>query len=411
MESMLPRAARVALRLAVTTVAAMLASGHVARAAPAAAQDRLAPELRAIQHAAQVGQPTTAAPWRRVVAGSEHVRVLVLAASADPELLALRRAIVAAGGSVHYGYQSVRALAAMVPAAALPQLAARGDVRKVVPDRTTVRQTSAASLVQASTGAGAALNALAPHGSAFDGRGVGIAVLDSGIDARHRAFTDARGASRVRARVDFVTIGRCLPEGGWRAGLDLSPLVRPLLEGGGASIAAALAQPRVAQSFIDLGRGAGVGANRDPARQHERALAESSRLAATFSACIEAVRIAARAADPYGHGTLVAGIAAGRTDAASGAGPDTTGIAPAADLYDVRVIDERGLGTMSDMLAGIDWAIQQGRRHGHLRVLNLSVGADSTESFLVDPLAVAARSAGAAGLVVVAAAGNHGRNA
>ncbi|MCL4697725.1 MAG: hypothetical protein KJ023_11855, partial [Burkholderiaceae bacterium] len=132
MESMLPRAARVALRLAVTTVAAMLASGHVARAAPAAAQDRLAPELRAIQHAAQVGQPTTAAPWRRVVAGSEHVRVLVLAASADPELLALRRAIVAAGGSVHYGYQSERALAAMVPAAALPQLAARGDVRKVV---------------------------------------------------------------------------------------------------------------------------------------------------------------------------------------------------------------------------------------------------------------------------------------
>ncbi|NUQ48909.1 MAG: hypothetical protein HUU27_03195 [Phycisphaerae bacterium] len=46
MESMLPRAARVALRLAVTTVAAMLASGHVARAAPAAAQDRLAPEQR-----------------------------------------------------------------------------------------------------------------------------------------------------------------------------------------------------------------------------------------------------------------------------------------------------------------------------------------------------------------------------
>jgi subtilisin family serine protease len=85
-------------------------------------------------------------------------------------------------------------------------------------------------------------------------------------------------------------------------------------------------------------------------------------------------------------------------------------MAPAADLYDVRVLDERGVGNMADVLAGIDWVIQRARL-ANIRVMNLSLGAASTDSFLADPLARAVRSATAAGIVVVAAAGNAGKNA
>ena len=61
----------------------------------------------------------------------------------------------------------------------------------------------------------------------------------------------------------------------------------------------------------------------------------------------------------------------------------------------------------ADVLAGIDCVIQHSRTN-NIRVMNLSLGAGSTESFLTDPLARAARSAGSTGVVVVAAAGNAG---
>ena len=62
--------------------------------------------------------------------------------------------------------------------------------------------------------------------------------------------------------------------------------------------------------------------------------------------------------DPYGHGTHVAAIAAGRGDYQW---PDASGVAPGADLYDVRVLDEHGVGNMADVLAGIDWVMQRAR--------------------------------------------------
>ena len=93
--------------------------------------------------------------------------------------------------------------------------------------------------------------------------------------------------------------------------------------------------------------------------------------------------------DPYGHGSHVAAVAAGAGNYQS---PESGGIAPGADLYDVRVLDERGIGNMADVLAGIDWTMQRARQ-ANIRVLNLSLGAASTDSFLVDPLARATRSA------------------
>ena len=113
--------------------------------------------------------------------------------------------------------------------------------------------------------------------------------------------------------------------------------------------------------------------------------------------------------DPFGHGTHVASIAAG-----SGAyqQPESGGIAPGATLFDIRVLDENGRGMLDDVLAGIDWVIQRAQLDGNnIRVMNMSLGGDSTDSTLFDPLAIAARSATAAGIVVVTSAGNAGKNA
>src|SRR5207253_2070807 len=108
-----------------------------------------------------------------------------------------------------------------------------------------------------------------------------------------------------------------------------------------------------------------------------------------------------------GSGSHVASIAAG-----SGAyqWPDTSGTAPNADLYDVRVLNENGVGNVADVIAGIDWVIQHARQL-NIRVINLSLAAGSTESFITDPLARAARRAVAAGIVVVVAGGNAGKTA
>jgi subtilisin family serine protease len=86
------------------------------------------------------------------------------------------------------------------------------------------------------------------------------------------------------------------------------------------------------------------------------------------------------------------------------------GIAPAASLYNVQVLDACGQGTVSQVLEGIDWVLYHAKEY-NIRVINLSLAAASGTSWRVDPLALAARSAVAAGITVVAAAGNAGYNA
>jgi serine protease AprX len=112
------------------------------------------------------------------------------------------------------------------------------------------------------------------------------------------------------------------------------------------------------------------------------------------------------ASDPYGHGTHVAGIIAGNGFDSKGA---RAGIAPGARIVALRVLDSQGQGHISDVIAAIDYAIQN-RTQYNIRIINLSVGAGVFESYANDPLALAARRAVDAGIVVVTAAGNLGQN-
>src|SRR6185503_17592041 len=87
-----------------------------------------------------------------------------------------------------------------------------------------------------------------------------------------------------------------------------------------------------------------------------------------------------------------------------------TGIAPEANLINVRVLNSVGSGTASNTIAGIDWCIANKAVY-NIRILNLSLGTTAVDSYIDDPLCQAVRRAYAAGLVVCVAAGNAGKDA
>ena len=115
--------------------------------------------------------------------------------------------------------------------------------------------------------------------------------------------------------------------------------------------------------------------------------------------------------DGYGHGTHVAGIIAGNGHSSqSGGGTvQVRGIAPGAHLVSLRVLDRNGEGTDSAVIRAIEKAIELKGLY-NIRVLNLSIGRPVYEACATDPLCRAVERAWQAGIVVVAAAGNDGRD-
>jgi len=108
--------------------------------------------------------------------------------------------------------------------------------------------------------------------------------------------------------------------------------------------------------------------------------------------------------DDYGHGTFLAGIIAGDGTASGG---EYVGVAPDADLISIKVGADDGSADVSNILAGIQWAVSFRERY-NIRVLNLSLGTNSTQSWEVDPLNYAVERAWTEGIAVVVAASNRG---
>jgi subtilisin family serine protease len=98
--------------------------------------------------------------------------------------------------------------------------------------------------------------------------------------------------------------------------------------------------------------------------------------------------------DDNGHGSHVAGII-GAIDNEIG----VIGIGPKIDLYAIKVLNASGSGYLSDVIEGIQWAINNG-----MQVINMSLGTTSDVQSFHDAV-IAAKNAG---IVVVAAAGNSG---
>ena len=115
--------------------------------------------------------------------------------------------------------------------------------------------------------------------------------------------------------------------------------------------------------------------------------------------------------DAYGHGTHVAGIVAGNGYSSTGGSYIYTfrGIAPQATLINLRALDSNGQGTDSSVINAIDRAIQL-KDVWNIRIINLSLGRQVFESYTLDPLCQEVEKAWQAGIVVVVAAGNNGRD-
>jgi serine protease AprX len=79
------------------------------------------------------------------------------------------------------------------------------------------------------------------------------------------------------------------------------------------------------------------------------------------------------------------------------------------NIINLRVLNAQGLGTDSGVIAAIDRAIQLKSTY-KIRVINLSLGRSVFSSFTADPISLAVERAWKAGIVVVVAAGNLGRN-
>jgi serine protease AprX len=104
--------------------------------------------------------------------------------------------------------------------------------------------------------------------------------------------------------------------------------------------------------------------------------------------------------DGRGHGTFVAGIAAGGADG-------YTGATPQAPLVSLDVMDDHGVARTSDVIAACQWILANKAQY-NIKVANFSLHASNASHFFQDPLDQAVEKLWFNGVTVVAAAGNYG---
>lgn len=108
--------------------------------------------------------------------------------------------------------------------------------------------------------------------------------------------------------------------------------------------------------------------------------------------------------DDNGHGTFVAGVAAGNGNTSA---KSVMGVAPRANIVGVKVIDKSGESGTFKILDGMQWLFDNFRRYD-IRVVCMSFGADPLE--YADPLKIGVEMLSRSGLIVVCASGNSGKD-
>lgn len=299
--------------------------------------------------------------------------VIVTAASAA----AAAQAVQAAGGLVTSELWLIDAVAAEVPATALAQLAAHPGVRSVVANygvrssdwdgwvtdlplpsswdgRPDVQPTADPSVWQVvnpvpiDIGADVLHRTTTRRGELIRGQGVTVAVVDSGV-----YFDDA-----VRAELGDVVTSQFVGQADF---VDSTCLTVTNARGRQRQVG----KQREGYCWLDH----------------------------------------ADTADGYGHGTAVASIIWNNfTDANTGV---TLGVAPEAAVLSVRVLDDEGIGSYATVIEGIQYVVKHHERYD-VRVLNLSISAQPSVPYFVDPLSRAVGVAWLKGLTVIVAAGNDG---
>ena len=106
------------------------------------------------------------------------------------------------------------------------------------------------------------------------------------------------------------------------------------------------------------------------------------------------------AGDGRGHGTFVAGVAAGSSASYAGA-------SPSSNLVSIDVMDDSGMGNTSDIINACQWILDHKAQY-NIKVANFSLHSSITAPFFLDPLDRAVEKLWFAGVTVVVAAGNYG---
>ncbi len=226
-----------------------------------------------------------------------------------------------AGATVRFQLPTIKAVNMTVPVSMLTTLEKETNVVYISPDR--LLSMSANPATEEFATAVEADVAASQYG--FDGTGVGVAIIDSGI-APHSDLNNANGVSRVV----------------------------------------------YSQSFV-AGKTSAV--------------------------------------DQYGHGTHVAGLIGGNgtsSGTANGYAATYAGMAPNVNIVNLRVLDQNGSGTDSQVIAAIQEAIALQSTY-NIRVISMSLGRPVFETYTLNPVDQAVEAAWKAGIVVVCAAGNNGR--
>src|SRR3954451_11820363 len=104
--------------------------------------------------------------------------------------------------------------------------------------------------------------------------------------------------------------------------------------------------------------------------------------------------------DGRGHGTFVAGVAAGQA-------PGYAGASPGSNIVSLDVMDDTGTARTSDVIAAAQWILANKDKF-NIKVANFSLHASNSSSFTHDPLDKAVEKLWFSGVAVVAAAGNYG---
>ena len=217
---------------------------------------------------------TSKARWMRDIGGKRHVQVVIHSNDSDEEMTSLRAAIAAAGGSVHVRMPGLRMVTATLPASQVATLAQRSDVLSVTPNRATRRTASSLESITGALASNVRTGSTKTSYSGWDGSGIGIAVLDSGVMKAHEGFYNGSGTTRVKKNVQILGT----TQSNWTAGNSTITSLQP----GSSALAS-----------------------------YDSAIAADS----------------ATTQDAFGHGTHVAAVAAGRAKYYNYS-PDTTGIAP-----------------------------------------------------------------------------------
>lgn len=109
--------------------------------------------------------------------------------------------------------------------------------------------------------------------------------------------------------------------------------------------------------------------------------------------------------DDNGHGSHVAGIIGGNGFLSNG---KYIGVAPKCNLLGIKVLDQKGDGNISDVLAGLQWIIDNRVKY-NIRIVNISVGTTTKDNIDENSLLVKGVNAvWDSGIVVIVAAGNNG---